>query len=89
MDIKVIASVFTMIFMAELGDKTQLATVAFSAGESAKWSVFIGSALALVTTSALATLFGGIISQYVPIWLIHKVAGVVFIAFGVIYVWKG
>ncbi|MBI5816672.1 MAG: TMEM165/GDT1 family protein [Nitrospinae bacterium] len=88
MDIKTIVSVFTMIFLAELGDKTQLATLAFSAGESSKISVFLGSALALIATSAIATLFGGIISYYVPISFLHKAAGVTFIAFGAMYLFK-
>lgn len=85
MDWKLIASTFAAIFVAELGDKTQLAALSLSAGAQSKWSVFIGSALALVATSAIAVLAGEALSRVVsPIWL-KRVAGVVFIVMGVLY----
>src|SRR5436190_11904547 len=58
MDWKTLASTFGAIFVAELGDKTQLAALSMSAGSRAKWAVFAGSALALITTSAIAVLAG-------------------------------
>jgi len=65
MDWKLLASTFVAIFVAELGDKTQLAALSLSAGSSSKWAVFFGSALALVATSAIAVLAGEAISRFV------------------------
>jgi putative Ca2+/H+ antiporter (TMEM165/GDT1 family) len=51
MDFKILSTVFTSVFIAELGDKTQLATMLFASDKDAsKWTVFIGAALALVVT---------------------------------------
>ena len=58
MNWKVMARTFGLVFVAELGDKTQLATLSLSAGGS-RWAVFAGSSLALVACSALAVLGGG------------------------------
>jgi Ca2+/H+ antiporter, TMEM165/GDT1 family len=85
MDWKTLATTFGAIFVAELGDKTQLATLSMSSTASAKWAVFIGSALALVTTSAIAVLAGSAVTRVVPpVWL-RRAAGIVFIALGVLY----
>ena len=89
MDYKVIGSVFTMIFLAELGDKTQLATFACAAFERSKLSVFIGSSLALILASMIATLLGTFLSQHIPQAYIHKAAGVLFIVMGAMYLIKG
>jgi putative Ca2+/H+ antiporter (TMEM165/GDT1 family) len=85
MDWKLLLSTFTAIFIAELGDKTQLAAVSFSAGSSSKWTVFLGSALALVASSAIAVAGGEALSRVVsPIWL-RRIAGVVFVLMGVLF----
>lgn len=85
MDWKLFASTFAAIFVAELGDKTQLAALSLSASSSSKWSVFLGSALALVATSALAVAAGEAVSRFVsPVWL-RRIAGVVFIAMGILF----
>ncbi|MDH5677097.1 MAG: TMEM165/GDT1 family protein [Nitrospinota bacterium] len=89
MEYKVIGSVFTMIFLAELGDKTQLATFACAAYERSKLSVFIGSSLALVLASLIATLLGGFLAQHVPQSYISRGAGVLFIIMGAVYIYKG
>ncbi len=86
MELKVIMSVFSLIFLAELGDKTQLAVMACAGYERSKWSVFVGASLALVAASALATLFGGFITQYLPAAYVSRAAGVMFIVFGFIYI---
>ncbi len=66
MDWKVFATVFIAIFIAELGDKTQLATMLFAADkEVSKLTVFAGAALALIIASAIGVLAGTIISQYI------------------------
>ena len=88
MDWKLFLTTFGAIFLAEMGDKTQIATLTFAAGGSSRWIVFAGSALALVATSAVAVLAGEVISRHVePVWL-HRAAGAVFIVLGVIYLWK-
>jgi len=84
MDYKLLLTVFATVFIAELGDKTQLATMLFAADrEVSKWLVFLGASLALVATSALGVLAGGIISQYISEKQLHTIAGAGFIAIGV------
>ena len=86
MDWKLLVTTFGAIFLAELGDKTQLATLTLSAGTSSKWAVFLGSALALVATSAIAVLVGGALGRVVPEEWLRRIAGGVFILLGVMYV---
>jgi putative Ca2+/H+ antiporter (TMEM165/GDT1 family) len=84
MDLKTLLSVFTTVFIAELGDKTQLATLLFAADrEVSKWTVFAGAALALIVTSAIGVLAGGLVSQYVSEKHLSYVAGAGFVAIGV------
>lgn len=84
MDYKILLTVFASVFIAELGDKTQLATMLFAADPSAsKLTVFVGAALALVLTSALGVLAGGLISQHVSERQLHWIAGLGFIAIGI------
>ena len=64
MDWKLLATTFATVFLAELGDKTQLATLTFAGTGGSRWAVFVGSALALVTTSALAVLGGEELYRY-------------------------
>jgi putative Ca2+/H+ antiporter (TMEM165/GDT1 family) len=85
MDWKTLMSTFGAIFVAELGDKTQLATLSMAAGARAKWSVFAGSALALVATSAIAVLAGTAVTRVVPAHWLRRIAGAVFVALGVLY----
>ena len=82
MDFKLMLTTFAMIFIAELGDKTQLATFAFSANNSSRLSVFLGAAGALVLTSLLAVVFGGVISRFIPENYMKIGAGVLFVILG-------
>jgi putative Ca2+/H+ antiporter (TMEM165/GDT1 family) len=85
MDWKTFGSVFATIFVAELGDKTQLAALAMSAGNRSKWSVFAGSAVALVATSAIAVAAGEGVSRVVPpIWM-RRIAGAAFLVMGALF----
>ena len=82
MDLKVMLTTFGMIFLAELGDKTQLATFAFAAESKTKWAVFIGSAGALMVTSLLAVVFGSAVSRLIPPNYIKMGAGGLFVILG-------
>ena len=84
MDFKLFLSTFAVIFLAEIGDKTQLATLSLAAGGSSRWVVFAASALALVTASALAVLAGEAISRAIPPVWIKRAAGALFIVMGVL-----
>jgi len=84
MDLKLFGVVFSTVFFAELGDKTQLATLLYAAkAENPKLTIFLGAALALVLTSAIGVLAGTLVSQYVSPKLLSWVAGFGFIAIGV------
>jgi Ca2+/H+ antiporter, TMEM165/GDT1 family len=83
MDFKVLFTTFATIFLAELGDKTQLATFAFSAETKSRVSVFIGSAGALVLTSLLGVLLGAAISRLIPPNFLKMGAGVLFVILGI------
>ena len=83
MDFKVLLTTFATIFLAELGDKTQLATFAFSAETKSRVSVFIGSAGALVLTSLLGVLLGAAISKMIPPNFLKMGAGVLFVILGI------
>jgi putative Ca2+/H+ antiporter (TMEM165/GDT1 family) len=85
MDWKLFASTFAAIFLAEIGDKTQLATLSLAAGGSSRWVVFAGSALALVATSAIAVLVGEALSRVVPPRWLGRGAGVLFLILGVLF----
>lgn len=82
MDLKVLLTTFGMIFLAELGDKTQLATLCFAAESKSRVSVFLGSAGALVLTSLIAVLIGSAVSKIVPANYIRVGAGALFIFLG-------
>ena len=83
MDLKILVTVFASVFIAELGDKTRLATMLFAADKDAsKLTVFVGAALALVLTSAIGVAAGSIVSQYVSEKTLQYVAGVGFIGIG-------
>jgi putative Ca2+/H+ antiporter (TMEM165/GDT1 family) len=85
MDWKLFASTFGAIFLAELGDKTQLATLSLASGGKSRWVVFLASALALVATSALAVLAGEAIARMVPPIWVRRAAGALFLAMGVLF----
>ena len=84
MEYKVLFTVFAAVFIAELGDKTQLATMLFAADkEVSKFTVFVGASLALICTSGIGVLAGGIIPQYISPKYLHSIAGICFIGIGI------
>jgi putative Ca2+/H+ antiporter (TMEM165/GDT1 family) len=82
MDFKVLLTTFGMIFLAELGDKTQLATFAFAAESKSRLTVFLGAAGALLLTSLLAVVFGSAVSRLIPANYIKIGAAALFILLG-------
>jgi putative Ca2+/H+ antiporter (TMEM165/GDT1 family) len=84
MDLKLFVTVFATIFLAELGDKTQLATLLYAADASRpKLTVFAASAAALVVSSALGVLAGALVAEHVKPATVRWVAGLGFIGVGV------
>ncbi|HID45775.1 MAG TPA: TMEM165/GDT1 family protein [Chromatiaceae bacterium] len=84
MDYKLLLTVFVAVFIAELGDKTQLATMLFAADrEVSKLTIFVGASLALVVASAIGVLAGGLVSQYVAERYLHYIAGIGFVGIGI------
>ena len=84
MDPRLFASTFFAVLLAEMGDKTQLATMSLAAEGSSRWTVFAASALALVSASALAVLAGEAITRAVPPVWIKRGAGLLFIVLGLL-----
>jgi putative Ca2+/H+ antiporter (TMEM165/GDT1 family) len=84
MDLRVLLTTFGIIFLAEMGDKTQLAAMTMAADSKKPWAVFIGASLALAAVSALGVLVGSVIGNYVPIEWVKRAAAVGFIVIGVL-----
>lgn len=84
MDLRVLLTTFGIIFLAEMGDKTQLAAMTMSAQTKKPWAVFIGASLALTAVSLIGVLVGGVIGQYVPLEWVKRIAAVAFIIIGVL-----
>ncbi len=82
MDWKLLSSTYFAILLAEMGDKTQLATMSLAAGQKARWSVFLAAATALVTSSLIAVLAGDVIARYIPPLWIKRGAGALFVVLG-------
>lgn len=82
MQLRTMLTTFGMIFLAEMGDKTQIAAMTLAAESKAPWSVLIGAAAALTIVSALGVLVGATIGHYLPMQWIKRAAAVAFIAIG-------
>ena len=83
MEWKVLATVFTSVFIAEMADKTQLVTLLFASDANvSKWTVFLGAAAALVLTSAIGVAAGALLAEYVQPRIMSLVAGSGFILIG-------
>lgn len=74
---------FAAIFLAELGDKTQIAMITMSASSKHPFSIFLGGAVALVLLTAIAAVVGETVTRYVPESVLSKVAAVIFVVIGV------
>jgi len=88
MDFKVILSTFVAVFIAELGDKTQLITFGASTSSPSKLDVFVGSASALVLASAIGVLAGGSLGHFISLKTLERVGGTIFILIGMVTLYK-
>jgi putative Ca2+/H+ antiporter (TMEM165/GDT1 family) len=84
MDWRVTLTTFGIIFLAELGDKTQIAAMTMAAQKKRPWEVFVGASLALVAVSAIGVVIGSALGHYLPLDWIKRVAGAAFIVIGVL-----
>ncbi len=83
MDYKLFLTVFGTVFLAELGDKTQLATLLYAADKpAARWIVFAASASALVLAAGIGVMAGSTITKFVEPKMLQKIAGIAFILIG-------
>jgi putative Ca2+/H+ antiporter (TMEM165/GDT1 family) len=82
MDWRVVVTTFGLIFLAELGDKTQLAAIAMAAESQTPLAVFIGAVLALALVTLLGVAIGGTLTRVIPAQYIRMGAGALFIVVG-------
>lgn len=86
MDAKIIGTAFLTLFIAELGDKTQLAVMALSSSTKKPWAVFLGGSLALVLLTGLAAVFGSAVTRVIPEAVLRKVSAALFVIIG-LWIW--
>ncbi len=79
-----IFSTFWLVFLAELGDKTQLTTMLLVAQGKSPWAVLIGAASALVLSSVVGVMAGGLVARYVPEVWVRMGAGAGFVVIGIL-----
>jgi len=82
MDWRVLATTFGLIFLAELGDKTQLAAIAMSAESRSPLAVFSGAVLALALVTLIGVAIGGALTRFIPALYVRRGAGALFILVG-------
>lgn len=89
MDWKIFLTIFASVFLAELGDKTQLATMLFAADKDVgKYTVFFAASAALIIATALGVLAGSVLSSYIHEKYLHYAAGMGFIAIGIFTLYR-
>ena len=83
-EVRVLLSTFALLFVAELGDKTQLAVISMTAKHKMPLWVFLGAALALTAVTALGVLGGGLLTRFIPELVLRKIAAVLFVGMGLL-----
>jgi len=81
---KVLFSTFALLFVAELGDKTQLAVISMTARHKMPLWIFVGATLALAAVTAIGVLGGELLTRFIPEAILRKIAAVLFVAMGVL-----
>lgn len=88
MDFKIFFSTFLLIFLAELGDKTQLAALSLSAEKRTPLSIFLGAMFAFLVSTSIAVFLGTVGSKIIPTAIIQKISAISFIAIGILILFK-
>ena len=88
MDLKVFLTTFVALFIAELGDKTQLAAISLTSETGRPLSVFLGSVVALALVTLIGVVFGSVLLQYVPEVYLKKAAALLFVVIGILMWFK-
>ena len=83
-----VASTFSLVALMELGDKTQLASISLAAEYNAPIMVFVGVTLAFAVLTGLGVILGTAISRLVPLRYVRTGSGLLFIVFGVLFIWS-
>ncbi|HBG75451.1 MAG TPA: hypothetical protein DDW86_00645 [Clostridiales bacterium] len=83
---KTLLTTFCLVFLAELGDKTQMATMLMAAKTKSIWMVFIGSALALAASSLIGVFAGGLLIKFIPQNIIQTASGLAFLVIGILLI---
>ncbi len=87
MDWKLVLTAFGTLFLAELGDKTQLAVFTMASQHQKPWPIFLGASAGLVVVTALGAFFGGFITKFVPTQVLQVAAGLLFVGIGISVLW--
>lgn len=87
MNFKTFLTTFGLIFLAEMGDKTQLAAITMAAQTKQPFTVFLGASLALAAVSLIGVVLGSVMANYINAEYLHKAAAIAFIAIGVLMLW--
>jgi putative Ca2+/H+ antiporter (TMEM165/GDT1 family) len=82
--LRVLLSTFALLFVAELGDKTQLAVISMTAKHKAPLWIFVGATLALAAVTGIGVLGGEILTRFIPEMALRKAAAVLFVLMGVL-----
>jgi putative Ca2+/H+ antiporter (TMEM165/GDT1 family) len=88
MEWKTFFTAFGVLFLAELGDKTQLAVITMTADSKSPLAVFLGASAALVLVSLLGVVFGALLGQYIPAEWLQRIVAVAFIVIGILMLLK-
>jgi putative Ca2+/H+ antiporter (TMEM165/GDT1 family) len=80
--LRILLSTFALLFVAELGDKTQLAVISMTAKHKAPVWIFVGATLALAAVTGLGVLGGEMLTRVIPEAVLRKIAALLFVVMG-------
>jgi putative Ca2+/H+ antiporter (TMEM165/GDT1 family) len=83
-EVRVLLSTFALLFVAELGDKTQLAVISMTAKHKMPVWIFVGATLALAAVTLIGVLGGELLTRFIPEMVLRKIAAVLFVGMGVL-----